>query len=208
MLRIYIADDHLLIREGLRKILSSENDISIVGETSDPYTALTYAIENKPDVLILDINFPGVNGLDILKKIKELSPLVNVLILSMHPEDKYALQVLKSGASGYISKDSVGEELIKAIRKAATGGKYVSPFLAEALAEAVETNKKKGTDILSEREFQVLIAIASGKPQIVIAKELSLSPNTINTYRIRILQKLNLKSNADIIHYALRNNLI
>lgn len=209
MTKVFIADDHMLIREGLKKILKPEPDITIVGETADPLTIQTFLENNEVDILILDINMPGKNGLDVLKDIKITNPDVKVLILSMSPEEHYAKRAYKAGASGYISKDSVSEELVLAIRKVAVGRKYVSPTFAELLAADVDPGSKKSENgLLSDREFQVLVLLAKGKSQIDIGEELALSPSTVNTYRSRILEKLNLKSNAEMIYYAVQNKII
>ncbi|MCE1188391.1 MAG: response regulator transcription factor [Ignavibacteria bacterium] len=208
MLRVFIADDHLLIREGLKKILKSEPGIELAGESGNPLEIVPLVLQEDPDILILDLNFPGKNGLEILKELKSERPAIKVLILSMNPEDRFAKKTLQAGASGYISKESAAEELVKAIRKVAGGGKYISETLAEFLAQDLNTPPKNSIESLSDREMEVLIGMAKGKSQVEIADELFLSPNTINTYRSRLLEKLGLRTNADLIYFAIQNNLV
>lgn len=207
-LKIFIADDHFLIREGLKKLLQYESDLKIVGESDNPDDTIKYITENEVDILILDINLPGKSGLDILKQLKMFKPDLHVLMLSMYPEEQFAERTLKAGASGYLTKETATDDLIKAIRKVAKGGKYISPQLAEKLIFKKDTEYDLPYESLSDREFQVLKLMARGKSQIDIAGELNLSTSTINTYRSRILQKLGLKTNAELIHYALQNKLI
>lgn len=209
MIKIFLADDHSLIREGIKKLLSTESDIKFVGETSDPFQIPSLVEKLKPDILILDLSMPGKNGLDVLKEVKLLAPDTKVLIMSMLPEDQFAKRTLKAGASGYITKDSLPDEIMNAIRKVSSGRKYVSPSLAEKLASDLDENSEKSIhDILSDREFQILILIASGKTQTAISEELSIGVSTVNTYRSRILEKLNLHSSTDLIRYAFQNKLI
>jgi two-component system, NarL family, invasion response regulator UvrY len=209
MIRIFITDDHLLIREGFRKILQDEKDISIIGEAGNAADAMDFVLKNNLDILILDLNLPDKNGLDLLKELKAIKPELKILILSMHPEDRFAMRVLRAGASGYLTKESVGDELIRAIRKVYNGGKYVSEKLAELLAFEVQGGIDRPIhEILSDREFQVLQMIASGKTLAEISENLSLAVTTVSTYRARILEKLNLHSNAELIHYAITNNLL
>lgn len=209
MINIFIVDDHDLIIEGLKKILKNNDDINIVGETKDPFHVVSELHQKEVHVLILDISMPGKGGLDVLKDVKKLFPNIGVLIFSMHPEERFAKRALKAGAAGYITKESAYEELVLAIRKVHTEGKYVSPALAEKMASNIHVAPNtKPHDILSDREFQVLTKIASGKTQSDIARELFLSVSTINTYRSRILEKLHLSSNVELIHYALVNKLI
>jgi DNA-binding NarL/FixJ family response regulator len=209
MIKVFITDDHSLIREGFKKLLKDEMDINVVGEAGNAGDAMDYVLNNDLDVVILDLNLPDKSGLDLLKEIKVLKPGLKILILSMHPEDRFALRVLRAGASGYITKESAGEELVKAIRKVYNGGKYVSESLAEMLAFEVQGGTDKPIhEILSDREFQVLQLISSGKTLAEIADMLSLAVTTVSTYRSRILEKLNLHSNADLIHYAITNKLL
>jgi DNA-binding NarL/FixJ family response regulator len=209
MIRIFITDDHSLIREGLKKIINDEKDISIIGEAGNAKDTMSFVLSKNIDILILDLNLPDKNGLDLLKELKSLKPELKILILSMHPEDRFAMRVLRAGASGYITKESVGEELVRAIRKVYNGGKYVSESLAEMLAIEIQGGGDKPIhEILSDREFQVLQMIASGKTLAEISETLSLAVTTISTYRARVLEKLNLHSNAELIHYAITNKLL
>jgi len=209
MIRIFITDDHSLIREGLKKIINDEKDISIIGEAGNAKDTMSFVLSKNIDILILDLNLPDKSGLDLLKELKSLKPELKILILSMHPEDRFAMRVLRAGASGYITKESVGEELVRAIRKVYNGGKYVSESLAEMLAIEIQGGGDKPIhEILSDREFQVLQMIASGKTLAEISEALSLAVTTISTYRARVLEKLNLHSNAELIHYAITNKLL
>jgi DNA-binding NarL/FixJ family response regulator len=209
MLKILIADDHPIVRQGLKQILSEEFDEVTFGEAKNSQEVLDLVREKSWNMVILDITMPGRGGLDVLKELKGQDPKLPVLVLSMHPEDQYAVRVLKAGASGYLTKGSVQEELIKAIKKILGGGKYVSPSLAEKMAFNLETKTEKPLhEILSDREYQVMIMIASGKTVSGIAEELSLSVKTIGTYRTRILEKMKIKTNAELTHYAIKNKLV
>lgn len=209
MIQVYIADDHQLIREGLKKVLKGESGISVAGDTGNPDEILPFLDSHDTDVVVLDLNFPSRSGLEILKDIKSIHPEVAVLILSMHPEEHYAVRALKAGASGYLTKESAPEELLAAIRKAGAGGKYISQPLAEKLAFDLDlTLGKVSHQMLSDREFEVMILMAKGKPQNEIASDLNLSPSTVNTYRARILEKMGFKSNAELVQYAVKNKLI
>jgi DNA-binding NarL/FixJ family response regulator len=209
MIKIFIADDHALIREGFKRILNMEKDIKVIGEGNNAFETISYVEKNDFDVLILDINLPDKNGLDVLKEVKIIKPELYVLILSMHPEERFAMRAIKAGASGYITKESAPDELVKAIRKVNGGGRYISTNLAEKMVFDMQSKMDKPIhEILSDREFQVLRFIASGKTMGEIAIELNLAVTTISTYRARILEKLNLKTNAELIHYTITNNLI
>ena len=209
MISVFITDDHSLIREGFKKLLKDEIDIKVAGEAGNAKDAMDFLLKNNVDVLILDINLPDKSGLDLLKELKEFKPDLRVLILSMHPEDRFAMRVLRAGAYGYVTKESAGDELVKAIRKVHSGGKYVSATLAEKLVFEIQSGGDKPVhEILSDREFQVFQMIASGKTLAEIADGLSLAVTTVSTYRARILEKLNLHSNAELIHYAITNNLL
>ena len=209
MIRILIVDDHVMFREGLKQILAKHRDMNIVGEVGNGTDALQSVRSDEYDVVVLDISMPGQSGWDILNEIKLEKPGLPVLILSMHPEDQYAIRMLKAGASGYISKESVPEELIQAIRKVASGGKYVSSTLAEKIAYALDSYADKlPHQLLSNREFQVMSMLASGKSLKEIAEGLSLSEKTITTYRARILEKLNLRNNVELTHYVIENKLL
>jgi DNA-binding NarL/FixJ family response regulator len=209
MINILIADDHTLIREALRKLLKEESDMKIVAEAKNSSEVLDLVKKKQVDVVLLDITMPGKSGLDIIKDIKRLNKKAAILVLTMHAEDRFAFRAFKTGAAGYITKDKSVTELVKAIRKVKTGGKYVSPEFAEELANEIKReNGRSQYHKLSDREFQVLIMIASGRKVVEIAKEFELSKSTINTYRARILEKLKLRGNVDITHYAINNNLI
>ncbi|HSP06032.1 MAG TPA: response regulator transcription factor [Acidobacteriota bacterium] len=209
MLRILIGDDHALIREGLKKILKAAQDIAVVSEAQNAREVIEEVKKQELDVVILDISLPGKSGLELLKDLKQDYPRLPVLILSMHPEDRFAVRALKAGAAGYVTKESAVEELVKAIRKVVQGRKYVSPALAEKLAFDLETDTGKAPhENLSDREYQVLCLIAVGKSVREIAGELFLSISTVNTYRARILEKMNMKTDAELIRYAVQNQLV
>ena len=208
-LKILIADDHAIVREGIKQILKSMQDVDFIDEASEGYDALAKIINVGYDLVILDISMPGLSGLDILQKMREKNIKSRVLVLSLHPQEQYAMRTFKLGASGYLSKNSAYEELIKAINKIVSGGKYVSADLAEkVLFNDYEKNKNSPHDCLSEREFQVMILLAKGKSNKEIAKEIIISDKTVSSYRARILQKMSMKNNADFTLYAVRNNLI
>ena len=209
MIKILIADDHAIVREGLKQILSETPDLVVVAEASSGQEVLEKISKNDLDLVILDIAMPGRGGLDILKEIKTQKPRLPVLMLSMYPEEQYAIRVLKSGASGYLTKESAPSELVMAIRQISQGKKYISPSLAEKLAIDLELSPDKlPHEILSDREYQVMCMIASGKTLKEIADGLSLSIKTISTYRSRILEKMNMKTNAELTHYAIKSNLV
>lgn len=209
MIKILIADDHAVVRQGLKQILGEIPDMTVVGEATTGLEVLEQARAVDWDVMVLDIAMPGRSGFDILLELRTEKPTQPILVLSMHAEDQYALRVLKAGASGYLTKESVPEELIRAIRKVVSGGKYISPTLAEKLAfEIGAPADRPPHEALSDREFQVMRRIAAGKTVTQIAEELSLSVKTVSTYRARILQKMGLKTNADLIHYAIQHQLI
>lgn len=209
MIKILIADDHAVVRRGLKQILAEEPNMAVFGEACNAQEVLKNVREQDWDIVILDITMPGRSGLDVLKELKHLRPKLPVLILSIHPEDQYAVRVLKAGAAGYMTKESAPEELVKAVRKVIRGSKYISPSLAEKLAFDLETDSEKPLyETLSDREYQVMCMIASGKTVKEIAKELYLSVKTISTYRARILEKMRMKTNAELIHYAIKNRLV
>ncbi|MCL5991475.1 MAG: response regulator transcription factor [Bacteroidetes bacterium] len=209
MIRIIIADDHSVVRRGLKQIFDETHDLQVVDEASSGNELLDKVRHNSYDVVILDISMPGKDGLDTLKELKNLKPELPVLVFTVFPEEQYAVRILKAGAAGYLNKESEPEEMLDAIHKVSQGRKYISPGLAEILASNLDASGETPIhDTLSDREFQVMCMIASGRTISDIAKELSLSINTISTYRIRILEKLNLKNNAEITHYALKNRLV
>lgn len=207
MLRILIADDHPIVRKGLKQILSDEPDIEYVGEARNDSEVLNLLYAEDWDAVVLDITMPGRGGLEVLTDLKRLYPKMPVLILSIHPEDQYAVRALKEGASGYMNKETAPEELVRAIRKIIKGGKYVSSSLAEQLASMLG-NDAPLHERLSVREHQVMLLIASGSTITEIADEMSLSVKTISTYRSRILEKLGMTNNVEITRYAIKHKLI
>lgn len=209
MINVLIADDHALIREGLKKILKNEPDMTLAGEAGNVQELNDQLRKLAVDIVLLDISMPGESGLDALKDLKQRNAHLPILILSVHPEHRFAIRALKAGASGYITKESAVEELVQAIRKIVAGGKYVSLALAEQLATELETgNAKPLHETLSDREYQVMCMIASGKKSSEIAEELSVSLSTVNTYRARIFEKMKMQSNVELTRYALENHLI
>ncbi|MGH7595822.1 MAG: response regulator [bacterium] len=209
MIKVLIADDHPIVRQGLRQVLKETSDIVVAGEAGSGPETLDEVSRNDYDVILLDISMPGRSGLDVLRQLKVEKPNLHVLILSTYPEEQYAVRSLKDGAEGYLTKASVPDELVAAIRKAATGRKYVSSALAEKLALDLNLNSQKPLhETLSDREYQVMCMIASGKMAKEIATELSLSVKTISTYRSRILEKMQLRSNAEITLYTIKQGLV
>ena len=209
MLRILIADDHPVVRQGLRQTIAETSDMVVVDEAGNGWEVLSKVRASSYDVVLLDISMPGRSGLDILKELKDERPGLPVLILSIHPEEQYALRAFKAGASGYLTKESAPDELVAAIRKISTGGKYISSSLAEILASELGTsNEELSHETLSNREYQVMRMIALGKTVTETAEELSLSVKTVSTYRSRILEKMKMKNNAEITYYAVKNRLV
>ncbi|MEJ2164737.1 MAG: response regulator transcription factor [Desulfobacterales bacterium] len=209
MIKIIIADDHPIVRAGMKQIISEAADMRVADEAGDGRQLLHKIRTENFDVVILDITMPYIDGLDVLKQLKIEKPKLPVIILSIHPESQYALRVLKAGASGYVTKTSAPDELITAIRKVNRGGKYISAAVAEKLAFQLEAEfEEMPHEALSDREYQVLCMLASGKTVTEIADELALSVKTVSTYRSRILEKMNMKNNAELIHYAVQNKLV
>ena len=209
MIKILIADDHAIIREGLKQILAETSDMVVAGEAADGREVLDHVRKDDYDLVLLDIAMPGRGGLDTLKQLKHDKPELPVLVLSMYPEEQYAIRAFKAGASGYLTKESAPEELISAIRKVTQGGKYVSSSLAEKLAFNLETDTEKPLhEMLSDREYQVIIMIASGKTVKEISDKLSLSVKTISTNRVRALNKMGMKNNAEVTYYAIKQGLV
>ena len=209
MIKILIVDDHPIVRKGLREIIEGTSDIVVADEACNGQEVLEKALKNDFDVVVLDISMPDRNGIDVLKQLKSKRPGLSVLVLSIHREEQYALQALREGASGYLTKESTPDELITAIRKVSTKGKYISFSLAEKLAfDLVNNLEMPPHKALSSREYEVMCMIASGKTVREIAGELSLSDKTVSTYRSRILEKMDMRNSAELIHYAIKNRLV
>ena len=208
-MKVLIADDHAVVRRGLIQLLADEYPTLSAGEARDAGEVLKLACEQDWDIIVLDISMPGRSGLEVLKELRQQRPKVPVLILTSHPEEQYAVRVLKAGAAGYMTKESAPEHLIEGIRKVTGGGRYVSPRLAELLAASIGTDRERPPhESLSDREYRVLCLIGSGKTVGEIAAALSLSVKTVSTYRARLLEKMGMKTNAELTHYALKNGLV
>jgi len=208
-MKIIIVDDHELIREGLKKVTAKESDIEIMGEASNSEELFELLDKHEVDIVVLDISLPGRSGIDIITDIKIQAPDTKILILSMHPEDRFAVQALRAGASGYINKNNASKSLVAALRKISDGRKYITSNLAEQLATELEMNYEKPLhESLSTREFEVMRLIVEGKAVRDIAEILSISANTVASYRSRILEKMKMKTNAEIIRYAIEQKLI
>jgi two-component system invasion response regulator UvrY len=209
MIRVVIADDHAIVRQGLRQILATHGDFEVVGEAANHGEVMQLLRRETCDVLLLDIAMPGKNGIDTLKQVRIERPKLPVLVLSMYPEDQYAFRALKAGASGYLTKMTAADQLVDAIRTITRGRKYITPELAESLAESFDRDTEiEPHSLLSDREFQTLKLIASGKPLAQIGAELALSPKTVSVYRARLLAKLGLHTNADLTRYAVEHGLL
>jgi DNA-binding NarL/FixJ family response regulator len=209
MIRILVADDHAIVRRGLRQIVADESDMQVVGEAQTTQEILDLARQEEWDVTVLNISMPGRGGFEALKALKQTHSKRPVLVLSMYPEDQFAVRAFRAGAAGYMTKESAPEDLVQAIRKVVRGGKYVSPSLAEKLAaELGEDAERPPHEALSEREYHVLCLLASGKTVTQIAAEMSLSVKTISTYRVRLLEKMRMKTNAEVTRYAIEHRLI
>ncbi|TXH78850.1 response regulator transcription factor [Thauera aminoaromatica] len=207
-IRVLIADDHAIVRQGLRQILSDTPDLTVAGEAENGVQAVQMVRSGDWDVVLMDVSMPDRNGIDALKLIKKEHPRLPVLILSMYPEEQYAIRALKAGAAGYLTKQSAPELLVTAIRQVASGKKYVSPSLAEELANAIgDDSERPPHEKLSDREYQTLCMIASGKTPTEIAEALNLSVKTVSVYRTRLLEKMNLRNNAELTHYGLKHGL-
>jgi two-component system invasion response regulator UvrY len=207
--KILLADDHAMFREGVKQLLGSASEFVVIDEASDAAQVLEKTQKSKCDVVVLDISMPGRDGIDVLKQLKQLNPHVNVLILSMYPEDQYAFRAIKAGASGYLTKNRASSELIEAIRRVAAGRKYISAEVAEQLAiDLARDTDKPLHQRLSDREYQVMCMIASGKTVGQISEELALSVSSVSTMRTRILKKFDMKTNAEITHYAIKHDLV
>jgi DNA-binding NarL/FixJ family response regulator len=209
MIKVLIADDHAIVREGLKQILVDIPDMEVVGEASSGDEALKFIRREGWNVMLLDIAMPGKNILELIKLVKHQSPNLPILILSMYPEDQYAIRMLRAGADGYLTKESAPEQLVAAIRKVANGGKYISPAMTEKLiAELNPIQKIPLHATLTDREFQVFTGICSGESMTDLARQMTLSIKTISTYRTRLMKKMNMSKNAEIIYYAFKNDLL
>jgi len=208
IIKIIIADDHPLFRRGLKHALEETSDIEVIGEASNGDSLLSMIKSDNLDMVLLDISMPGKSGLDLLKQLKSEHSKLPILILSVYPEEQYAVRFIKAGASGYLTKESAAEKLAEAIRKIAAGGKYASTAVIEKLAFDFSDSEKPLHETLSDREYQVFGMIAIGKSLTEIGVDLSLSVKTISTHRTRILEKMKMKKNAELIHYAITRNLL
>jgi DNA-binding NarL/FixJ family response regulator len=207
-MRILIADDHPVVRKGLRQMLAGEADMTVVAEARSGTEVLELSRTVEWDIAVLDYNMSGRSGVELVRELKQKYPNRTILILSMYPEERFAVRVLRAGASGYLTKESAAEELVNAVTRIAKGGKYVSPRLAERLAFELEGGEKPLHEKLSDREYRVMWMLASGKAVGEIAHELHLSPNTVSTYRARVLKKLQMRTTAELMHYAIRHQLV
>lgn len=211
MIRVLIADDHPMVRKGLAQMVAESGILECAGEAENAAAVSRALRRDRVDVLLLDVDIPGKNGLDILKTVRRNHPNVQVLMFSMYPEEQYAVRALKAGAAGYLNKNTPPNKIIDALREAARGRKYVSPELAQALASRISEDTVEGRlphESLSDREFQTLRCIAGGKKLAEIAAEMALSPKTVSVYRARLLEKMKLRNNADLTRYAIRNRLV
>lgn len=209
MIRILIADDHAIIRKGLKQIIEENPEMTVTAEASDGVEALRKIRESGCDVVLLDISMPGKNGIDVLKQVREEYPRLPVLILSMYPEDQYAVRLIKAGATGYLTKECAPAEVVNALRRVAGGKKYISPAVAEMLADDVGmAHDHAPHETLSNREFQIFLLLATAKTVSEIAAAMTLSVKTVSTYRSRILEKMHLRNNAELMHYAIERRLV
>ena len=209
MIRILIADDHPIVRRGLKQILAEEPDLNVQGEAQNGQEVLEKLREQEWDVLVLDINMPRISGLEVLQEVKDRWPDLPVLVMSIHSEDQFGVRSLRAGAAGYLNKESAPDELVSAIRKVHDGGKYVSPSLSEMLVAVLQSDPDRlRHEDLSNREYEVLLLIASGKTVSEIAENLNLSVKTVSTHRARTLSKMNLSTNAELMHYAIQHGLV
>jgi DNA-binding NarL/FixJ family response regulator len=209
-IRVLIADDHSIVRQGLKQILSDTDDLIVAGEAANGVVVMQMVRDGNWDVVLMDVSMPDRNGIDALKMIKKEYPRLPVLVLSMHPEEHYAVRALKAGAAGYLTKQSAPDLLVSAIRQVASGKKYVSAAVAEELANAIleDDDERPLHEKLSDREYQTLVMIASGKTPTLIADELNLSVKTVSVYRARLLEKMRMKNNAELTHYGLKHGLV
>jgi DNA-binding NarL/FixJ family response regulator len=206
---VFIADDHPIVRQGLRRIVEADSGLAISGEAGDAETLLSALDRTATDLVLLDVSMPGGRFIETLRTLRERHPTIRVLVLSVHPEDQWAVRALRAGASGYLTKDHSPDQLLEAIRRVYRGGKYISPTLAEQLANQLDADGQRAPhQLLSDREFEVMRRLGSGLTVSQIATELALSPKTVSTYRTRILEKMAVETNADLVRYAARHGLI
>ncbi len=209
MTRIVIVDDHTVVRRGISQILSDNDDMEVVGEAANAGDMMQVLRSVGCDVLVLDISMPGKNGLDALKSVRKEWPRLQVLMLSMYPEDQFAMRAFRAGAAGYLTKHSPPEKVVEAVRRLASGKKYITPEIAESMAEILDVNPDLSPhELLSDREFQTMQLIAGGKTLTEIAEVLCISPKTVSVYRARLLEKMKLKNNSELTHYALKSGLV
>lgn len=208
MIKVLITDDHPVVRQGIKQILETSQEIGLIDEAQDGAEMISKILKTDYDIILLDISLPGRSGLDLLKDIKSIKPSIAVLMLSMHPEEQYALRAVKTGASGYLTKASAPEELITAIVKVSRGGKYVTQSLAERILYELDNEEKPPHNALSDRELEVMCLMAKGNTPKEIANIMAISPKTVSTYRERIITKMNMASNTEIIRYAIVNGLV
>jgi two-component system, NarL family, invasion response regulator UvrY len=208
MITVLLADDHGIVRDGLRRVLEDGSDIKVIAEASDGETAFDMAMEKKPDVAVIDISMPGMDGLEVVARMNAYCPKIPVLILTMHEEEQYVIRAIEAGAMGYVTKQSAPEQLVAAVKKIHTGGRYLTEKASEALALRFIRGNKNLTESLSMRELQVLRKLAAGSTNREIAITYNISVKTVDTYRSRILKKLNLRNNADLSRYAIQNRLV
>ncbi|MDP3003765.1 MAG: response regulator transcription factor [Bacteroidales bacterium] len=208
-MQILICDDHKIVRDGLRQILQQLEGVTLIGEASDGNEALVLLKSDVFDIILLDISLPGKSGLEVLQSVKAKWPSINVLMLSMHPEEQYAIRALKLGASGYLTKDTASEELLSAVKRVSEGGKYISQSLTESIALHLDKDSSRQKhEMLSGREFEIMIKLANGKSLQKIGNELCISDKTVSTYRSRIMVKMEFNKNTELTRYCLENNLI
>lgn len=210
MIKVLLADDHSIVREGLRKVLEDSNEIEVIAEAADGEAALDEAMNKKPDVAVIDISMPGMDGLEVVTRLKSYCSDIPVLILTMHDEGQYVIRAIEAGAMGYVTKQSAPEQLVAAVKKINSGGRYLTEKASEALAlRVIRGNKNQTlTESLSMRELQVLRKLAMGSTNREIATSYNISVKTVDTYRSRILKKLNLRNNAELSRYAIQNKLV
>jgi DNA-binding NarL/FixJ family response regulator len=207
-IRILLVDDHAVVRNGIRLMLGTVEDIEVAGEAETAEDALRFAQEHDVDVVLVDINLPDKSGLDVIKRLRVQKPKLAAVVLTAYPEETYALRAFKYGAAGYLNKNSSTDVIIAAVRKAAAGGKYVTPKMMERFAGMIGGDKLGSHDVLSDRELEVLKRLAEGESLVRIAEQLHLSPSTVTTYRARVLEKMGMKSNADLTRYAIEHGLL